>query len=554
MPGELRQNRPAGLWRGWLGAACVFLFLWLVYNLNGRFVAGSDVYSSRFLPIQLATKGTYYLDPSKPYHLGTMVTDKKSPSFGKMISVYHAYTPTLLLPIYAPFYRWAKVPPEHFLAFYLDKLIASFLTAAAGALTFSLIRRMHGGRNASALLITLGFWLGTSLWTIASQGSWSHGPSVFYIALAAYALERSRLGMSVGGGRLWALCAGWAAASAFVTRQSNLFFAIPFSVFALLEFGYLWLPWPRVYSHECGCLRSRGGIRRGFGVPGDYFLAGIVPVACWYLIYNAVYFGDPFKTAAMYNLAYQRIPHLMHPENFFAGFFGLLFSPSLGMFTMAPVTLFAVPGMLAVWRDHRSVAEVRPDGSRLEERFPSTFLQRLTRLGVLFIICHIVFYSCYLEWWAGFSYCHRYMIDIQPFLALCAGWFFRPGAALRKFRWPLFAPAFLFSFAVQFYGAFFWNGVKYFDGVHTDPRLYLDLNPRKSHAGIFNVPSKHFSLKRDDHLILGEIRSFLPQMTSWRNLREHFASLPKIKQDLFETRTVEFTPAVPIILESGRKQ
>lgn len=511
-----------------LVALGLFLGLVLVYNANGRFIAGSDVYCTRFMPVNLALNGHEYFDPAKPYYLGTVVSDLASPSHGRMISPYPTYTPTLLLPLYLPLYRWLGVPPEHYLTFYLDKLLASLFVAGAALLTFSLVRRMHGGRNRMALLTTLAVALGTSLWAVASQGSWSHGPSAFYLILAVWALERAVRQQAAHPRRVlgWAFWAGWAAASAFVTRQTDIFFTLPFFFFALWELR-----------------RSRWALAG--------LLAGVLPVAGWFVAHNLAYFGDMLTTGYKYNMAQQRIPRLMHPENFFAGFFGLLFSPSLGMFTMGPVTLFAIPGIVSLLKRRRRVLMVHGDGSRVVHVERSCFMQRLLRLCIVFIALHVLFYSCYLEWWGGWSYCYRYLIDIQPFLALCIGWHFRPQARWPHLRWPLFVPALALSVAVQFYGAFFWCGGNYFSQVKTE-RLYLDLSPAKGHGGLFDKPSIHFSLAPQDHLILSELKFVRWDVGSWAGFWRPFTTPEKIERDLFQTRTVSFRPSPPIVLEHGQ--
>lgn len=506
-----------------------FILLVLVYNLNGRFVAGSDVYSTRFMPVNLALHGTYYFDPTKPYDLGTVVKDPQSPSNGRMISVYPTYTPTLLAPIYWLVYRLGGVRPESYWTFYLDKLFASLFVAGTGLLTFLLLRRMHGGREGLALLTAVSMALGTSLWAIASQGTWSHGPSAFFMILAAWALERAvRRTGDMRRGAFWGALAGWAIASAFVTRQSDIFFAAPFFFFAMWE------------------------LRRSRAAQG-FFLAGIAPVAIWFVTYNWSYFGHPLTTGYKYNMAMQRIPGLLQLKNFRAGFLGLLFSPSLGMFTMAPVTLFAVPGMITLFRRRHWLGL----GLGLEHipathHASTTFIQRLMRIGTIFIICHVIFYSCYLEWWGGWSYCYRYLIDIQPFLALCVGWFFRPGAKYLKLRLPLFVPALVLSVLVQFYGAFFWCGVTFYEQVNKDQRAQLGRSLRQANAGIFEEPSTFFSLDRRKHIIFSELDYVHWNWSSWAEFKKPFATLDKIDKDLFKTKEVNFKPAPPIVLDYGR--
>jgi hypothetical protein len=507
--------------------AVLFLALFVAYNANGRFMAGSDVYLSRFMPINLVLTGSYYPDPTKIYNSGaTPVNDPTCPSHGKLVSVYHAYTPTLLAPFYLIPYRALGLPGEHYLSFYLDKWFASAIVALAGVFTFLLLTELHDGEVGLPLLITLGYFLGTSLWAVASQGSWSHGPAALYIILAIWSLQlRLRRGDEHPPHWL-AWLAGWACASAVATRPTNALFAAPFALLALWELR-----------------RSRRSL--------VMFLLGILPVAIWFGSYNAVYFGSPFTLANNYNAAVVRIPHLIHLENFFAGFFGLLFSPSLGMFTTGPVTLFGCLGLALCWRTYRLPLASQAGGSVTEERLPTTPLQRLLRAAALFALAHTLFYSCYLEWWSDW-YCYRYLIDILPILALGTGWLFRPGTRWRRLRWPLFIPAFAVSFFVQFYGAFFWGFVAYYGQFVEKPRLYLDLNPNKGFLSLFNHPSPHFSLDPRQHIIFSEANSFRWNWTNWDDLINPFATFPKIHKDLFQTKVVPMRPTLPIILYYGQ--
>ncbi|MBI1784206.1 hypothetical protein HYR69_03600 [Candidatus Sumerlaeota bacterium] len=224
----------------------------------------------------------------------------------------------------------------------------------------------------------------------------------------------------------------------------------------------------------------------------------------------------------------QRVPHNLHIENFPAGFIGLMFSPSLGMLTMGPVTIFSFLGMVSALRPGWIPIEHRSDGSIIMRRPARDYFKRVMFLIVPFTWLHICVYSSYLEWWGGWSYCYRYLIDIQPFLALCTGWFFRPGVRWLKFRWPLYLPALLLGMAVQCYGAFFWNGANMkLSGM---PRFYLNLDPARGYDAPFNHPWFFYSFKKQDHLILGELNGQFP---SWETIKGSFATPGRIYQDLF---------------------
>jgi hypothetical protein len=510
----------------------------VVYQANGRFIGGSDAYCTRFMAVNLARDGSYYFDASKPYAMGVVVDDPASPSFGRMINQYNDFVPTLLAPFYVPFYRWAKLPPEHFLTFYLDKLFASLWVAAGAAATLALARRLHGGRWTMALTATLAVALGTSLWAIASQASWAHGPSFCMTMVACLGVVKALETPMTGGRRsdaAWAALAGFCASGAVATRPTDALFAVPFMALALWELRRPWRRWAGL-------------------------VAGATAPAAWFAWHNWLLFGSPFRTGFQWNITYRRVPHILSLDNFWGGLAGLLASPSMGLFATAPVMLFAVPGLVGLWRRWRprTLAMIARDcgGGRgsgrawRDGRRAALALMRLTRLGAAFVVAHVAFYSCYREWWGGWSYAHRYLIDVMGFAALAMAWFLRPGARARSLRWPLLIPAFLFSVAFQFYGAFFWSGQAHFKLLAPPRRPWTPT--RLSNLGDYVRFSPFFSLEADHHLILAEPPLFNWRWTSWDAFARPLATPAKIDKDLFVTRTVNFRPAQPIILDYGR--
>jgi chromate transport protein ChrA len=71
----------------------------------------------------------------------------------------------------------------------VGKISASlFVAFSAGFLFLSLLRFTDRG---AALLLTMTYALGTSVWVIASQAMWQHGSALFCLSLAVWAARET---------------------------------------------------------------------------------------------------------------------------------------------------------------------------------------------------------------------------------------------------------------------------------------------------------------------------------------------------------------------------
>jgi len=499
------DSRFATLWSRLRGrenwaALGLSLALWLVYQSNARFIAGSDVYPARFIPVSLVTEGDYDLDEftfirdQGKYGVpgGNLFSEPGAPYDNRVLSYSPTYVPTLIAPFYWIPFGLFHVSPRHFLVFYMDKAFAALFVALSAAWLFKALREVLTPVG-WALSITLAYGLGTSAWAISSQSLWQHGPSQFFLALSLWLWLRAD---RTGRGWIWL---GWATASAVASRPSDIFWA-----------GLVGLD-----------LLSR---RRWKAVAG--LMAGAFPPAIFLTTYNWVIFGNPLTSGYSF-LPVNWSPDFLNWKNLPAGALGLFFSPSLGLLPNAPFYAF-LP--LSLWIGLRSPV------ARLS--------RRRTLLPLAFVLAHGTLYGCYLEWWAGWSFAYRYLTDSLPFLSFLLANLGR----LRRFKvtvWATFSLLALWGAAIQAHGAYVWMG-HWFRPNWTDLKQPLRLQLRDGPSGtIFDRPSAVWSLSRDKHLIGHELQYFRWDPGLW------FTTPTKVYRDLFLTRHIPYGYYPPIILPIG---
>jgi hypothetical protein len=251
-------------------------------------------------------------------------------------------------------------------------LAAAFYETLAALLLWAVLRRLLSDRAALALVLL--YFLGTSVRTVASQALWQH-PGV-HLAVA---------------GSLW------------------------------LVLHDRWLPLWREFV--AGVVLGLGGFVRqtaavlALGIAGPRARAtlaalagaavGIVPL----LLFNWLAFGSPLE------MGYGTKPFDTPPTE---GLYGLLLSPSRGLFVYEPWALLGLGGLLMA----------RSRGGRIGER-----------LGTLLLVWILVLflYSTYAEWWGGRVFGPRFLDDLAAVLVIGLAWGIKTGAfahrAMRVLLW-----------------------------------------------------------------------------------------------------------------------
>ena len=278
-------------------------------------------------------------------------------------SIFPPGVALLALPVLVPAALAGVSPSDATALLLLGHLVASILEAIAALLLWSVFRRFVSARWSVGLVLL--YLLATSVRTVASQALWQHAGVHLGIALALWLGldERSPTNRR-------AFLAGLAIGIGSVARQTA----------ALILAG----------------VPTRGTVLRsiaGFGI-------GIAPL----LAYNAFAFGNAFEQG--YGAKPFDTPLL-------TGLYGLLLSPSRGLFVYAPYLLFAVAALGLAWRARGEVAA------------------RLRALGLV-SIATLLLYATYTEWWGGRVFGARFLDDLAPILFAALAWGIGGGLLDRK--------------------------------------------------------------------------------------------------------------------------
>jgi len=298
------------------------------------------------------------------------------------------------------------------LLWYTGKTAASLFVAASGALIYMIGR--HFLSRGAAILIALSYGLGTCVWSTSSQTLWQHGPNEFFLALGTYFLVRLnqaalpfsplRLAFAVGCGFSYA-CAGACRPTSFVVVM-------------------------------CVAIYLLSARRPSLAA----YVIGSLPPIIAIAFYNAYYLGSPWafgQMAAASSIALEKTGASgVWQTPLFAGLAGHLLSPSRGLFIFSPILLFSLIGTYLAWREPRW-----------------SFLRPLTiAVGVVLVI-----ESKHFDWWSGWAYGYRHIVDTCVFLALflmpAAGWLMAPK------RLVIYLTLLAWSIGVQVIGAFAYDVV-----------------------------------------------------------------------------------------------
>ena len=244
----------------------------------------------------------------------------------------------------------------------IGKVVAALEEGLAAALLVAALTPLAGARW--SLVLGALYLLATGVRTASSQALWQHGAVHLLEIAALYLVLPLFRGGRVAPSRLFA--AGVALGFAIVTRQTSALFAA--AMLAALVAARL--PWRPL----------------ALGA-----LVGVVPLP----LYDLVAFGDPLEQG--YGVKAFGTPLL-------EGLYGVLLSPSRGLFVYSPFLLFAIAPFVRAWWSPERVAIL------------------LRALGVA-TAALVVAYAVYAEWWGGRAYGARFLTDALPalFLALALG-------------------------------------------------------------------------------------------------------------------------------------
>ena len=280
------------------------------------------------------------------------------------------------------------------------KLTASAVTATSVSLMFLTLIRLCRQRQ-TAIVITIVYGVCTCVWSVASQGLWQHGPSLFFLTAALACLVRPERTI------LFAL-GGFFFGMAVFNRPTNIMFAMPATFYVLVRY-------PRLLVY--------------------FLLAACFPalLMAWY----SWEFWGAFQALGQGH-SVSGGTHGHHEINFhypiLKGMAGLLFSPGRGLFVFSPFFIFAVPFWLyAFW--------------------PSARIDLFYRFIAFGIMANLLLFSSWSIWWGGWSFGYRMLLETVPFLTVFLALAYERVIVYRRWLHVLFFFSVLISFYIHFLGA-----------------------------------------------------------------------------------------------------
>ncbi len=349
----------------------IFGLSFLIYQLS--FSLRGDTIGAAYLTMSLAQQGNFDLNEyaeqlvpqdqadngTLPYYLIKTEDDKLVSTFG--IGVALLYAPPYLIKSML----FSKINIDHMEEFdRFFKLITSLLMSALLVVVYQiLLLRNCTIFHAAILTCTLGF--ATNLWTISSTSLWQHGPSQLMLVSALLFFYKAQKNP------LWASLAAIPLSLAVIIRPTNL-------IVALILFAFV------IINH-----RKQIPLFILLTFPFIYVLAN----------YNYTYFGSiagSGQLEASEAIAMEKVGTTdVWSGNVFQGIFGILFSPSRGLFVYSPFFLFLFYG--------------------IKSRFPKPDLDIYLIASALAII---IIQSKWFDWWGGWTFGYRSILDIVPFLII----------------------------------------------------------------------------------------------------------------------------------------
>ena len=272
--------------------------------------------------------------------------------------------------------------------YFAGKIAASACVSIAAVALYAIMREEEAREKSAPsivsapLLLALHFGLCTSMWSTASQGLWQHGPNALFVCLALRFL---------GSGRQYV--AGACLGAAVFCRPNSVLVTCAF-----------------VASEIVGPSGIRGALRTSIGG---------APFALLFFAYNRAVLGSALSTSQTIKsvdfLAMKGRDSLFGTP-LAEGLAGLLFSPSRGLFVFSPLFLAAFVGSVASCGS----------GVRTRRRLRKTMQVHLP--GVLLLLSASKWY----DWWGGYCYGCRPLIDALPFATLASAPFVRSVLATER--------------------------------------------------------------------------------------------------------------------------
>ena len=386
-----------------------FLFLWSAKDADGRDIRINVTYWNARPLGSTKTFAEHYNEGrlnfyGSGYYLVPTIRQQPKTGAPLYVGTFGAFAGLTALPLAALAHlAGAHLWENSGIVWSVAKLTAAALAAGSAALVYLVAAGFLS--RPRALLLTAAYALGTCVWAISSQALWQQTPEILFLILGVLALVRLPPGWARGA------AAGLALSAAAACRPTA-------ALAALVIGGWLLL-------HD----------RRGFAA---YIIAAL-PLAGAVMAYNTYYFGSPFDFGQL--AAGARVAKFKTGSTgvwqtpLWLGAAGALVSPSRGLLVYSPFLAAAFAGSVVVWRDVR---------------------YRVLRPLTLAVVALWIPAFLWFDWWGGWAYGYRSILDSVPLLAVLCVPAIR--AVLER---PIWRTAFIASLAwsvfVQALGAFAYS-------------------------------------------------------------------------------------------------
>ena len=349
------------------------------------------------------------------------------------INVFMPGAAVTAVPVFGCIELFAGPLSDRPMAFWFaGKWVASLCVAGSAVYVFATALGFLSVRM--ALIIACAYGLGTDVWSMSSQSLWQHGPNELFLAMGVFHLTRINQGAWHAG-----MC-GLANAAATWCRPTGALVVIVVGVYLAIA------------------------NRRALAA---YMLSGL-PLAIALVWYNWQYLGAPlrFGQTDIEALALAKTGDgAIWQTPLWQGAAGLLVSPSRGLFVFSPFLILALPGMWLVCR-------------RSEYRV-------LRPLVVAIVLIWCVEFK-HFDWWGGWSYGYRHIVDTMPLLTLMLvpilPWLLRrrvwAGVFILLLIWSIGVQA-LGALAYDFVG---WNARRAYRLVEASTATRVSFNPQDAIA------------------------------------------------------------------------
>jgi hypothetical protein len=345
----------------WL-AVVLGLFFFAIFNANGREIPSADTQAAKFAAVMLVRHHALTLDGlvGRVPQYGDRQAFQRDRQ-GRWRNGY-PLPPVLEAAATAAVLRGIGVLDFNapLVVVTVAKMTASFLASLAAVFAFLIARRFCG--PGLAVLVALGFGLGTGVWPTVSQTLWQHATALWSATAAVWLWTRKDGPRGLAAHIALGALLGWAASARLQTLP----------MIAILAAGMLA---DASRKERIACVAAL-----------------LVPLAVFAGL-NLRWFGHPLGALPQFEQAslviHRQRSNWQWPG---PGIAGLLLSPSRGLLVFSPIVLVAL------------AARAAPKD------------RSILRWSAAAAAAQLVLYGSYSVWWGGHTYGPRYVLDLLPAL------------------------------------------------------------------------------------------------------------------------------------------